>query len=96
MIIKISHKNATDIAEENEEFEGAPIVDADEGLLWLEVDHSEIDLDCSWWQVKEPFEFWGEKGMDSCVEYDIRSCTWMGYSVLNEEEVFEGMELNDE
>lgn len=96
MIIKISHKNATDIAEESEEFEGAPIVDADEGLLWLEVDHSEIDLDCSWWQVKEPYEFWGEKGMDSCVEYDIRSCTWMGYSVLNEEEVFEGMELNDE
>ena len=38
MIIKISHKNAIDIAEENEEFEGASIVDADEGLLWLRVD----------------------------------------------------------
>lgn len=96
MIIKIAHKNAIDIADEHDEFEGAPIVDADEGLLWLEVDHSEIDLDCSWWQVKEPYEAWGQKGVEGCVEYDIRSCTWNGRSVLNEEEVFEGMELTDE
>lgn len=96
MIIKIEHKNAVDFADENEEFEGAPILDADEGFLWLAVDRSEIDLDCSWWQVKEPYEFWGQKGMQDMVEYEIRSCTWNGHSVLNEEEVFEGMELRDE
>lgn len=96
MIIKIAYANAMDIAEEQDDFEGASIIDADEGLLWLEVDHSDIDLDCSWWQVKEPFEAWGQKGAEDCVEYDIRSCTWNGHSVLNEEEVFDMMELNDE
>lgn len=96
MIIQIMHKQAMDISEDKDEFEGATIVDADEGVLWLSVDPSEIDMDCSWWQVKEPYEFWGQKGVEDCVEYEIRSCLWNGYAIVNEEEVFEGMELNYE
>jgi len=96
MIIKIEHPDAMGVSEDATEFKGATIVDADEGLLWLEVDPSEIDMDCSWWQVKEPFEAWGQKGLHDCIEYDIRSCVWEGHSVLNEEEVFEKTELFDE
>lgn len=96
MIIKISHPNAMQICEDALEYKGAKIVDYDEGVMWLEVSHDEIDIDCTWWQLKEPYEFWGQKGVSDCIEYDIKSCEWEGHTIDNEEEVFERMELNYE
>ena len=96
MIIQISIKHAVTIAETQEEFMGAVIDDYDEGSLWLVVDPEDVEIDCRWWQTKEPFEFWGQKGQESFTEYEIHSCTWNGYTVVNEDEVFQVKELNFE
>jgi hypothetical protein len=94
MIIHIHIKHALTIADTQEEFMGAPIDDADEGSLWLVVEPEDVDIDCRWWQVKEPYEFWGQKGSRDMTEYEIHSCTWNGYDVVNDDEVFEKKELN--
>jgi len=95
MIIQIAHSDAMDICVDAYEYKGAKIVDYDEGAMWLQVSQDEIDIDCTWWQVKEPHEFWGQKGYESFTEYDIKSCTWEGHAIENEEEVFEKMELDN-
>jgi len=93
MIIQIAVKHALTIGENEEEFMGAAIDDYDEGVLWVVADPDDIEIDARWWQVKEPYEFWGQKGAESFTEYEIHSCTWNGFDVLNEEEVFQKKEL---
>ena len=93
MIIQIAVEDAYKIGEHSEEFMGAPIDDYDDGVLWVVADPADIDIEAKWWQTKEPYEFWGEKGFESVTEYEIYKCTWHGYVVLNEDEVFEKVEV---
>ena len=96
MIIQIAHPDAMDIGVDAYEYKGAKIVDYDEGAMWLQVSQDEIDVDCTWWQVKEPSEAWGQKGWHDLIEYDMKSCTWEGHTIENAEEVFEKMELDND
>lgn len=95
MVIQIEVKHAEAIADTQTEFLGAPIDDVDVGMLWVVVDPNDIQIDAKWWQVKEPFEAWGQLGTHSFTEYEIHSCTWEGFRVVNEDEVLEIKELND-
>ncbi len=96
MIIQIAVDDAYKIGENSEEFMGAPIDDYDDGVLWVVADLDDVEIQAKWWQVKEPFEFWGEKGFNDITEYEIHTCTWHGYVVLNGDDVFEKKELWNE
>jgi len=93
MIIEIAIRHAVTIGENEEEFMGAEIEDYEEGRLWLVVDPNEVDLDADWWQTKEPHEAWGTRFTENVTEFSIRSCSWNGYPVINDEQVLEYKEL---
>lgn len=71
------------------QYRGCPVLDADEDSVWIAVEASDVDVDFDCQTDLEPYEFWGEKGVQKVQSIECRGCSYMGRPVLNAEEVVE-------
>jgi hypothetical protein len=83
MTIMLSAK----LSENLTQYRGSPIVDTDEGLVWLRVDSNDVYTEYTYHEDDEPYEFWGERGTSKVGSLDIRVCTFWGRPILNSEEI---------
>ena len=76
------------------EFHGAYIEDIDEihNVLFLVVNHDDIDADYSVEEYEENTEAWGVHATHTITEVDVISCKFNKYDILNAEEVCAALE----
>jgi len=78
--------------EEQDLVAGARIIDVEEHGCWVMADVADIDAQYSINGGVYRDEFWGQVAMIEEIEYTVHKCNWMGYKIINAEEVVETLE----